>query len=925
MQKIVKRTRNKNVFRDIKGSLNRFLSIMFIVALGAGFMAGLFATSPDMYDTVDAYMTEYKYYDLDLKSTLGFSKDDVEKITEISSVDEIQGVNVVDMEMKTQGDDNYTSRIFALLDENNKTTLNNFILKEGRLPESDGECVVQSVMGKYLGGSLKVGDVLTPTAVSGTDIYALFRSAMKTDKLTVVGFVESPGCISITSEATLVGTGSIGLNIYVKNDFFDVDYYSDVFVTIKGARNYNTFTDEYETFISNSLEPFEKLGKERAPLRVEEMKKQTDALLSTLQGLIDKYEEIVAVHKALDEDALKRIEANEKTAALVEKTDPELAEQLRKVNEELRKTLSDPDGSDEKMLESLKEKKAQYEKTIASLTATSWITMTRSDSSGFSSFESNVGKVSALSKIFPVFFFVVALLVSLTTMTRLVDEQRGQIGTLKGLGFSTGNILGEYLLYGFLASLLGCVIGFSIGFVLFPKAISSAYAMMFIIPETITPIRWEIVLWVAPVTIGSILLATLWAAWTECRSVPAVLMQPKAPAAGKRILLERIPFIWNHLSFIHKVTCRNLFRYKKRLFMTIIGVAGCSALLVAGFGIRDSVNDIVDKQFQELYHYNLCIMGSDINAMKNDASLQAILGNKAYIENSSIFSESQGYAIVGDKKQKLTISVPEDPSVFGELVILRERKSGKTIPFTDEGVILTEKLCETMGIKVGDEITLEAYDGSTGKIVVTGICENHISSFAYISESRYKETFGSDPYYSVFLCRAPEGVNASKLTSDIIACESVLYAYSSSTVINSFSESIKSIDGVVGVLIIAAGLLCVVVLYNLTNVNICERKKEIATLKVLGFHKREVENYIFREINTLSVMGTLLGLVIGTWLHAFIVKTVEIDVVMFGRDIYFTSFLIAFAISMVFTLIVNFIMRGQIRKIDMVEAMKANE
>lgn len=920
-----KRARTKNILRNIKGSLNRFFSILFIVALGAGFMAGLFATSPDMYDTVNAYMNEYKYYDLDLKSTLGFSAEDVAEIAKIAGIDQMQAANVVDMMLVTENEDNYTARIFAILDENNDSTLNKFVLKEGRLPQNEGECVVQSVTGKYLGGNLQIGDVLTPANDGGTNIYSLFRSAMKTESLTVVGFVESPVCISVTSEATIVGSGSIGLDIYVGEDFFDVGYYTDVFITLKGAREYNTFYDEYEKFVSDSLEPFEKLEKERAPLRAAEMKKEIDSLLSQLDSLITEYEDIVSTKKKLEEDALKRIENNEKTAAIVEKSDPELAAELRAINEEIRKSLENRDDADEKLLAKLKEQKAGYDKTVAALSECTWLKNMRSDSSGFSSFQSNVGKVSALSKIFPVFFFVVALLVSLTTMTRLVDEHRGQIGTLKGLGFSAREILGEYLLYGFLASALGCALGFAVGFVLFPKAISSAYAMMFIIPETITPLRPEIMLWVAPVTVGSILLATLWAAWTECRACPAVLMQPKAPAAGKRILLERIPFIWKNLSFTHKVTCRNLFRYKKRLFMTIIGVAGCSALLVAGFGIRDSVNDIVDKQFGELYHYNLCVIGSSYDEMLADSSVRAILGNTEKIESWNVFSETKGKVIVGDNSLSVGISVPQDPSVFGELIVLKDRKTGKTIDFSEDGVILTEKLCETLGIRVGDEVTLESADGKRGAVVVKGICENHISSFAYISEATYKSAFGSDPEYSMIFCRANEKLDAEKLTSELIACGSVLYAYSSETVTSSFSESIKSIDGVVVVLIIAAGLLCIVVLYNLTNVNICERRKELATIRVLGFHEREVENYIFRETNTLSVIGTLLGLLIGVWLHSFIVRTVEIDMVMFGRSIYFTSFLYSFGISMVFTFIVNCIMRRQIKKVDMVEAMKANE
>lgn len=906
----VKKTRAKNIFRGIRGSLNRFLSILFIVALGSGFMAGLAATSPDMYATADRYMDEYNWYDLDIKSTLGFSNDDLLAIRAENGIVYAQGARVVDTVLKASDDEAYTSRVFGILDKNGNTVINRARLKEGRMPENDDECVIQPVSGRYFAGNLKIGDELSVSA-----------DGARSDRLKIVGFVESPMCISLISEPSSVGTGKITLDIYVHTDFFEYDYFTDVFVMLEGAKALDTFGDEYSCLSSDHTEALKQLADGRLAIRETELKNGIETQIEQLEAVRNALNEAGAAGSALSKDTVTRLKENAVVISAISQSDPALAKLLGDTQTAVYDALKSTEPPDESGIKKLDDAIAVLREKITEIDGGAWLVRTRDDSAGYSSYDSNVGKVAALSKIFPVFFFMVALLVALTTMTRLVEENRTQIGTLKALGFSNVEILGEYMFYSLLSSALGCILGFSLGFRLFPKAISSAYAMMFTLPEVTTSVRHDIVLWVAPVTVGSILLATLWACWSEFRACPAKLMQPKAPAAGKRIWLEHLPFIWKRLSFTHKVTCRNLFRYKKRFFMTVIGVAGCSALLVTGFGLRDSINDIVNKQFGEIYLYQMNVL-TDGEMLSDD--LVKYLDDKEVFDGWLPYSDESGKVMANGKSESANIEVPSDVSDFGSFISLRNRKTKEKLTLSDDGAVLTEKLCETLGVTVGDSVTLQNSDGREAEMKVIGITENYLTSFAYVAPGGYANAFGKSADFRHLLCMVGNAATDA-VSEKLLGFDNVLYVNASQSLKDNFADSIKSIDGVIFVLILSAGLLCMVVLYNLTNVNICERRKELATIRVLGFHPGEVSRYIFRETDALSLIGSAAGLFAGIWLHSFVVRTVEVDQVMFGRSIYPLSFVFALAISLLFTFIVDLIMRKQIRSVDMVEAMKSND
>ena len=925
---------------------------MFIVALGAGFMAGLAAASPDMYDTADEYIKEYKLFDIDIKSVIGLTEADCAAVEEILDAEyaafTMQPGIVMDMILLQDSGSEFTSRVYGILDSSGQTQLNKINITEGRLPENPGECVIESVFGKYSDEDISLGDTLSLS--SGNSDLDTLNEYMTETELTVVGICRSPMCIGIEGDSTNIGSGTIDLNVYTMTELFSMGdgIYTDLFIGLEQAENIGTFDEEYTELIDHVTDILKDLAEQRCKIRAAELKGEYQDSIDEAEKFIDILEATVQIEDELAEDSVKRaLKVYEAEAAADESTlsvnglSGITAQMMKDLQLILDAASYDPSlgsqydlessavaGSESSMLlDDLKKQLEDAEEAVESLDNASWIIRTRDDLEGFSSYSSNVGKVSALARIFPVFFFVVALLVALTTMTRLVEERRTLIGTLKALGFSNGQILSEYLLFSTSASVTGCIIGLLIGFRLFPWAISSAYSMMYFLPETLTSFRWDIAAWVAPVTIVSILLATLWACWNEFYSMPAVLMIPKAPSAGKRIWLEHVGFLWRRISFTYKCTFRNLFRYKKRFIMTIIGVAGCSALLLTGFGVRDSVNDIVDKQFGEIYKYDLMfILNEEVPSDLSDDLLSVLEDDNRVSEYTTAFQEG-GKLYAGNKKQDITIFVPSDLEDIDQFLTLRERRTGQNIDFSDNGVVLTEKICEEMGISRGDKITLEDSEGHSCEMTVAAITENYVSSWAYMTEKGYEEAFARKPEYTMLLCNVEEEDEdlISTVTADIMTDSRVLYGRSVYSLRTTFSESIKSINGVVYVLILAAGLLCIVVLYNLTNVNICERKKELATLRVLGFYKNETQNYIFRETNILSFLGSVVGIFVGIWLHSVVVKTVEVNHIMFGRDIKPLSYIYALGISVLFTLIVDLIMKKPINKTDMVEAMKAND
>ena len=557
---------------------------------------------------------------------------------------------------------------------------------------------------------------------------------------------------------------------------------------------------------------------------------------------------------------------------------------------------------------------------------------------GAESFKSDAGRIDQIAQVFPFLFFLVAALVSLTTMTRMVEEERVLIGTFKALGYSKARITSKYLIYAIVASGVGAIIGIVALSKFLPWFIMGAYAIIYAVPCRPCPIDPAMTAAAAGLGVGITVIATWFAAASTLRERPAFLMLPRAPKAGKRILLERIRPVWRRLSFSWKVTSRNLFRYKRRFIMAIVGIAGCTALLLTGLGLQNAINDIIDKQYGELYHYNTIVrMASDSTDDEKSQVEQRVeedaSGEYAWLATANKQAQSISDDDGADVSQhRVDIVVPEHPDTFSDFNTLRTREGHEELALSDDGVLVSEKLAMELSLEVGstfsifDEDAVGDVTGDGREVTVAGIMENYVGHYVYFTPTLYEQVMGEEPVFTTLYANEVEDEGAREVLSDeLLATNGVKTVTYNDETIDSYRTMLKSVDSVVVVLVIAAALLAFVVLYNLTNINITERVREIATLKVLGFTPREVDAYIYRETLLLAVIGALVGLLLGIVMEGFVVVTAEVDQVMFGRDIHAASFIIAFLLTMVFSVIVTLAMRPKLRRIDMVESLKSNE
>lgn len=561
----------------------------------------------------------------------------------------------------------------------------------------------------------------------------------------------------------------------------------------------------------------------------------------------------------------------------------------------------------------------------------------RSQHEGAAIYHADTERMDALARVFPFMFFLVAALVSLTTMTRMVEDERILIGTYKALGYSTIQIATKYLVYALLAAGIGSVLGVGVLCQVLPLIIMKAYSVIYAIPLLLPPlpIKADVAVFSAGLGIGITLIATICSVLSSLREQPAPLMLPRAPKAGKRILLERIRPLWRRISFSWKVTLRNLFLYKKRLFMTVIGIAGCTALLLVGFGLHDAIWDIINKQYVDITHYQMTV---GLNDHANDLDVQHVkdvLTQHPEIEHIDRVHTAHMAAKGEDDVLSVThvdVVVPQSLDIFNQTITLKNRISGKQVPFDDSSVVISEKLATLHHLRVGDTLVLFDRDkvgnsvGTGHKLTITGICENYVGTTVYIAPTIFAKISSSPVMYETLFIQAPDlkpGEQQQNITSELHSCDDVsLVAFSDET-ISLYRNMISVVDYVVAVLIISAVLLAFIVLYNLTNINIEERLREIASLKVLGFTKREIYAYIFREVFLLSLLGDVFGLGVGVYLERFVVATAEVDYVMFSRTIHLESFVIAFVLTLVFTGLILLVMTPKLNRIDMVESLKS--
>ena len=876
----------KIVRRSIRGSLGRFLAIIGIVALGCGFFAGLQMSGPDMRASADRYYDGTHLWDIRLLSTLGFSDDDVQRVRDIEGIADAMPSISTDVMMQT-GDEQTAVRVSLLPDgasdgetsdgvtvaSDDDEYLNRLLLRDGRWPTAEDECVVSA---DTAAGEPRIGQTIR--VLYGTDA---LDETLDSREFTVVGTVSSSNYpYTVSFGSTTLGSGMIEQYLYAPRDAFAADAaYTEIYATVEGADAHESGSDDYEQTVTRVADRIERKTDDLADARLDDITRPLQQELDERRATYETERDAAMAQLA---DAQAELDAMEP---------PEL------------------------------------------------YVLDRTQSEGAASYQGDSERMDSIADVFPAMFFLVAALVALTTMTRMVENERIEIGTYKALGYGTATIACKYLAYAAAASVTGAVIGIAVLSQILPYIVMQAYAIIYAVPAPPLPLPIQpgAALLSGGLGVGVTLLCTWFAVVSSLRETPSRLMLPRPPKAGKRILLERIGPLWRRMSFSWKVTCRNIFRYKRRFLMTLIGISGCTALMLVGFGLHDSIWDIIDNQFGTIQHYNT-VVSLDANATDEDLeSVWRTLREHDATELTRVDVQNMQVAGTDDADPlAVQVIVPQKASALSDVITFRERVGHTPVAFDDDAVLVTEKAAATLGLHVGDELTLYRQDGmgnATGggaQVRITGIVENYVGNMVYVGPEAWRQAAAQDDgmdtdlAYRTTYAVTPDGQRArDDLSAALREVPHLSTVGFSAISIDTYSTMLSSINLIVVVLIVSAAALAFIVLYNLTNINIGERVREIATLKVLGFTRGEVNAYIFREIAILSLVGDLFGLALGTWLEGFVIATVEVDVVMFGRIIHPLSYLYAFLLTLVFCAVVVLAMRGRLDRVDMVESLKS--
>ena len=901
----------KSIFREIRSSKARFFSILGIILLGVCFYAGIKATGPNMLKTADKYYTDQQLMDQHIVSTLGLDKADEEIIKKIPEVKEYSFEYTKDLSVASV---NRVIKFQSLMDEKNKG-LNKYRIMSGRLPEQDGEVALDDLA--RLLGDYQLGDKVVLNDDDGT------TDAIKFKELKVVGFVNSPLYVENASRGnTTVGKGAVDYFAVLPKTSFSMENYTDLFVRYRDTDKKKAYSDDYDKEFKSAQKIIKKQFSKRPAERLKEVKSKVEKPLLDNQKKVDKGKKDLSDAKskvAEGESILKQLKASGL---------PDTAIQLVSLEKNLAKN-KEVIAREEKKIVKAEKSLDENQKKLDEMKEPDYFFWTRDENPGYTEYQENAKRISSIATIFPVFFFLIAALVSLTTMTRMVDEKRGEIGTLKALGYRNHEIALKYIVYATLASLIGSGLGLVIGFNIFPKVIIDAYGALYNLPSAEVTYYLGYSIQSVCVALICTLVSSLLVLRYDLFSSPASLMRPKAPKAGQRILLERLSFIWRRFNFNQKVTARNLFRYKQRMFMTIFGIAGCMALIITGFGLRDSISDIVSLQFNKLWHYQGIVSYAENPSKKAAEELEQTLADLPEISDRLIVSQQSFEAKKeGIATQKVTLDVPKELSKIPEFMLFNDRLSGETYTLGNKGVIVNEKLAKMLGLKAGDTLELSDSKNKRYPLKIQAVVENYAMHFVYISPEYYTEVFGKKPVYNSELLlfkEEPTQKMEDNVSETLMKNEKVVNVSFLSQTSSAMDDTISSLNVVVWVLIISAALLAFIVLYNLTNINISERIRELSTIKVLGFYNKEVTMYVYRENNILTILGIAVGCLVGKLLHGFVLNTAEVDMVMFSPTIHVISYVYSALLTLLFSTLVMWAMHRKLKHVDMIEALKSTE
>lgn len=862
----------KDALREISLNKKKFISLLLIIVIGTGFYVGLKSTPKDMKETAKAYYKETNLFDLKVVSSSGFSQNDYYSLKQVDGVKGVFLSKTLDV-ITTINNSDYVIKLNSINEDRDLKSddyINHLTLLKGRYPKTINEGLVEE---KFLtDNNLSLDDLVT---LKPED-----ENGLRAKKIKIVGVVRSSYYSSKDRGTSNLKNGKVDYFMYLSEGDFASDLYTEGYVTIKGANKYDTYSKKYDSFIN-------------------------------------KYKSLV------NEEILKGAkETHKRNVSVLESDINELKDNLNRLNstdlpsDELNTSIKEVSSE-------LKEKEDELSK-IKDVLAYS---IKRSEVAGFYEYKLETERIENIAKVFPLMFFLVAALVSLTTMTRMVDEERSQMGTLRAIGYSKSSVIFKYVLYALLASILGSIIGTILFYKLIPMLVGYCYNIFYDMPSINATMQINYALFSLVFSILSTVLATILVFLKDTSKTPAELMRPEAPKKGKRIFLEKIDKIWNSLSFLNKITLRNIFRYKKRLFMTVIGICGSTALILASFGIKDSVMKVADNQYNKIDKYDM-IISINNNASNNDKKvLEEKILDENEIKKITYVYKSNVLLKNNKKSENSNIIVPENKEKINDYITLRQRKTKKDIKMDDDGIIVSEKLAKLLKLKKNSYTKLTLPNNKKVNVKVSDITENYIEHYVYISPKLYKKLSGENANYSTIIAITKNLSNKKEkaLESNISNITNVTSTLLSSDTKNNYKDMMNTLNYVILILIVCAAALAFVVLYNLASVNISERRRELATIKVLGFYDEEVTKYIYKEMLILTIIGSLIGLIVGSILTLYVIKICETNLFMFTFNINFISYLLSFIITLLFLFIVNLFMHFELKKLDMVEALKSYE
>lgn len=923
----MKSAMKKTSLREIRHSLGRYLAIFFIVSLGVIMFAGLRVCREDMVATADKYFDKTAFYDYRALSTIGFDIGSADSLTQTDGVKYAQGgISQGVIQLLSDGRESVVAT-YSLLDNINIPDL-----VEGRMPENDRECVVDSKRygSEYIGKEFVVSE-------SNTDDT---KDAFAYDTYTIVGRVQSPLYLNFERGTSSVGNGSVSGFAYFMRSAYTAEYDNEIYVRMDCDDA--AYSDEYNSYIDAHTDAIEDAVSKLATARYDRIYSESADEIAKARTQLE--EKITDAQADLDEayDTLQKSEEelnknqqelddNRKAMELMGISTDGIFDDAQAQLDAAKEQIEAGYAEYNEGVKTLEAERTDAESEIADAqekldelkTPTVYI-LGRDTNVGYASFDNDSNIVNQVAAVFPIFFFAVAALVCMTTMTRMVEDERTQIGVLKALGYSDGAVMAKYLFYSGSAAVGGAVFGYVIGNLLFPKVIWIGYNMLYDFAK-LTYV-WDIKIGV--ISIAAAVLCSMGATYFSCaaqfHSSPAMLIRPKAPKSGKRILLEKVGFIWKNLSFLRKVSIRNVFRYKKRFVMMIMGIGGCSALVVTALGLKDSFSDIVSAQFREIAVYDMSVTLAEPADDKMLDKLADEFGK--YFDSYALLNSSTMELESDNANKSANIIIPENADELAGQYHFLDSKNKAALSYPKEGeIILTKRLAKVLGVKKGDTITITDDDFNTMTMTVSGICKNYVFNYAFIAKETYMNAVGHEPEYRTVYASLKDGMDAHQTVADMLTLDDISSAYVNADTQEQFNNMISSINYVVIMVIVLAAALAFVVLYNLTNINITERIREIATIKVLGFYSGETAAYVFRENFILTGIGAVLGLGLGKLLHVFIMDCINVEAVSFDSYITPLSYLLSVILTFVFAVIVNFFMLFKLKKINMAESLKSVE